>query len=226
MQVKLWICDHNFSLVGRVRWMLDTHAALREACDGVAFHYYSGGIEDTLPLQAAYPALEMHFTEGGPRLYDNYATDWCKWGTMITKVLNCGFRSFTGWNLMLDTQGGPNVGPFFCGGLVTRDPETEELAYSGQYRALRHFALGMKQGSVIYPLEQESSGLAMFSFPSPMPLPVQTACVGNTDGSVTYFLVNAGAEKAQIQIFEGGKCYYLELLPDTLSTVVFEKNRE
>ena len=47
---------------------------------------------------------------------------------------------FTGWNLMLDETGGPNVGPFLgiCGGLITRDSRNGELTYSGQYKAFSH----------------------------------------------------------------------------------------
>ncbi len=42
-------------------------------------------------------------------------------------------------NLLLDEVGGPNIGPFFCGGLATLNSQTGELTYSGQYRAFSHF---------------------------------------------------------------------------------------
>lgn len=226
LNVKIWLYDHNFSGWGRVNWTLDTHKELQSSCDGIAFHYYSGRIEDTLPLQKAYPKLSMHFTEGGPRLYDNYAVDRCKWGIMISKALNCGYKSFTGWNLMLDQFGGPNVGPFFCGGLVTRNTQTNELTYSGQYKAFSHIARFMKKNAVVYHVEQATSHLNMFHFPENEDIPVQASCIENEDGSICYFLINANTHKEQIQIFENSQWYYVELLPDTLCTVVFEKQKD
>ena len=223
LDVKIWLYDHSFAGWPRVKWALDTHAELKNACDGLAFHYYLGTIEDTLALQKAYPALPMHFTEGGPRLYDNYAVDWCKWGMMMSKTLNCGYRSFTGWNLMLDQFGGPNVGPFFCGGLVTRQNPTNALSYSGQYRALAHFSRFMGEHAKVYRVEQETAHVEMFQFSGDKYLPIQVSCVENEDGTLCYFIVNANAEKAQIQLCENGQWYYVEVLPDTLCTVIFEQ---
>lgn len=224
LDVKIWLYDHSFHEWQRVKWALDTHKELPTACDGVAFHYYDYSIEDTLPLQKAYPNLPLHFTEGGPRLYENYDTDWCKWGIMISKALNCGYRSFTGWNLLLDQFGGPNIGPFFCGGLVTLNRPTHELTYSGQYKAFSHIARFMKKNAAVYQVEQPAAPLKMGSFPrTNSEIPVQVSCIENTDGSICYFLINANAQKRQIQLWENGQWYYVELLPDTICTVVFEK---
>lgn len=226
LDVKIWLYDHCFSGWKRVKWTLDSHEDLQRACDGIAFHYYTGKIEDTLPLQKAYPNLPLHFTEGGPRLYDHYDTDWCKWGLMMIKALNCGYRSFTGWNLMLNQFGGPNIGPFFCGGLVTRNEQTNELAYSGQYKAFSHIAKFMKKNATIYRVEQEAAPLKMFEFSVNKNIPLQASCVENKDGRVCYFIVNANEYKEQTQIFENGQWYYVELLPNTLSTVIFDKTKQ
>lgn len=223
LDTKIWLFDHNFADWSRVQWMLDTHQGLSDACDGIAFHYYAGDIEDTLPLQQAYPNLPMHFTEGGPRLYDHYADDWCKWGMMMAKVLGCGYQSFTGWNLMLDSFGAPNIGPFSCGGLITRNTQTNELSYSGQYKALMHFSKFIKKNAIIYHVEQEREKSKMYHFPKQNERPIQSACVQNEDGTVCYFLVNPNATKAQVQFFEHHQWYYAEVLPDTVCTVVFEK---
>lgn len=223
MDVKIWMYDHNFSESEvRVHWQLDHCEGLREACDGIAFHYYASGIESTRPLQAAYPDLRMHFTEGGPRLYDNYDTDWCKWGVMMSKVLNEGFGSFTGWNLMLDETGGPNVGPFFCGGLITRNFETGALSYSGQYRALRHFSPFVDKNAVIYPVHVSEMGDHIFRFPK-VNTPLQATAVQNPDGTLVYLLSNPYEDKRQVQFNIDGQWYYVELMPNSLSTVVVEK---
>lgn len=139
LDTKIWCCDHSFAGAERVDWCLQEFPKLQTACDGIAFHYYRGSVENTCFLKEKHPNLKLHFTEGGPRLTDHYDTDWCKWALMVIKVLICGYSSFTGWNLMLDEAGGPNVGPFPCGGLVTRNSCDNTLSYSGQYKASCHF---------------------------------------------------------------------------------------
>lgn len=223
MDVKIWMFDHNFYHADyRVRWSLDNCEGLKDDCDGIAFHYYQGAIEDTVPLQEAYPNLRMHFTEGGPRLYDHYDNDWCKWGIMISKVLNHKYGSFTGWNLMLDETGGPNVGPFFCGGLVTRNSQSGALSYSGQYRALQHVAPFMDRDSKVYALSVSRNDAGIFGYPKASS-PLQASMFENRDGTRVYLIINPDNDKKQVQFEIDGTYYYVEMLPDTISTVVVEK---
>ena len=66
-------------LAERVDWSLRTISGLKRACNGLAFHYYDGTIEQTAYLREKYPELTLNFTEGGPRLCNNYSTDWCEY---------------------------------------------------------------------------------------------------------------------------------------------------
>lgn len=220
LDTKIWILDHNFRQWQRVDWQLTEYPRLQKDCSGIAFHYYSGAIEHTRPLQEKYPHIPLHFTEAGPRLYDNYATDWCKWGIMMTKVLSEGYRSFCGWNLMLDESGGPNVGPFFCGGLVTRHSQTGELSCSGQYRAFAHIAPFVKPDSRITALEFANASAGMGNYPKQKTVP--HGVVVENKGQTVLLLVNPDKEKRQVQYCAKGTWYYFELLPDTVATVVME----
>ncbi len=219
--IEIWINDHSFAYAERVDWQLREYPTLKSESGGVAFHYYDGNIEQTEYLIDKYDGLRLHFTEGGPRLYDNYDTDWCKWGIMMSKVLNLRYFSFTGWNLLLDETGGPNIGPFFCGGLVTRNRLTGELSYSGQYRAFEHFAKYVTKDSVITPLEFGKDGYTMFGYPKDHKS-IEGTLIEHPNGNAEMVLINPNAEKAQLQCFRGGKWWYIELLPDTLATVCFE----
>ena len=222
MNVKIWLFDHSFIDIPRVLWSLDNCEGLAESCDAVAFHYYDGAVENTKAVTERYPNLPLHFTEGGPRLYDNYSTDWCKWSMMIAKSLSCGYKSFTGWNLMLNEIGGPNIGPFFCGGLATRNSVTGELSYSGQYAAFSHIAPYINKNSKIYPIgENEYFGRDMFRYPAPK-TPICGIAVDNSDGKTVLLLINPDADKRQTQININGQWWYIELMPDTVSTVIIE----
>jgi glucosylceramidase len=141
---------------------------------------------------------------------------------MLCKVLSYGYSSFTGWNLMLDETGGPNVGPFFCGGLVTRYRDGSALEYSGQYKALRHFGGVGDEGAISYPVKLGMGGDCMFVYPA-YPRPIEGAFCERADGGASLVLVNPRDEKAQVQFEYGGQLWYIELLPDTLVTVTFEE---
>ena len=222
LHTKIWCWDHNFSGANRVDWCLQEFPELQTACDGIAFHYYSGSIENTCFLKEKYPNINLHFTEGGPRLYDHYDTDWCKWTLMMIKALNNGYSSFTGWNLMLDETGGPNVGPFFCGGLVTRNSINGGLSYSGQYKAFRHF-IHITPASQIYPLCFNNDKLKMFTFDGKSKLHTEGCIVENASGNTEIILVNPSTEKEQIQYFHCGNWWYIEMLPNTSATIVIEE---
>ena len=219
---EIWMHDHGFEKWSKILWCMKEYPELMQACGSVAFHYYDHSIEMTELIRKEYPNIHMHFTEGGPRLYDHYATDWCKWGIMMAKALNHGFLSFTGWNLLLDETGGPNIGPFFCGGLATYDSQTKELRYSGQYQAFRHFSGFIKKNAKIYPAAAQVQGMKMFCFPANF-IPVEVCVAENEDGQRVLQVINANSEKAQLQYSYQGKRWYVEALPNSLSTVVFEK---
>lgn len=223
IDTKVWMNDHNFNLWPKVLWQLNEYPELREYCDGVAFHYYEGAPEDIENVRNVYPNLEYHFTEGGPRLYDNYATDWCKWGIMMSKALKQGCTTFTGWNLMLDEVGGPNIGPFFCGGLATRNSITGQLCYSGQYRAFGHYSKYIKKGAKIFDATTSRKGNVMFSFPN-MPMPVEVCAASNPDGTFVLIVTNPNRDKCQLQYYKSGQWWYIEALPNSVSTVLFEND--
>ena len=169
-----------------------------------------------------YPMLKLHFTEAGPRLFDHYDTDWCKWGIMISKAIKCSYSSFTGWNLMLNEMGGPNVGPFLCGGLVTRNTNGGEISYSGQYKAFEHIARYINEKSKIYPVSVgEEYDLPMNAYPQ-VNRDIEGFCIDNNDSKNVFILINPNADKRQIQIDLNGTWWYAELTPESISTLIIE----
>jgi len=100
----------------------------------------------------------------------------------MSKALNNQYSSFTWWNLILDESGGPNIGPFFCGELVTLNRLTSELSYSGQYKAFKHFSPYINESSSVYPIEFFQNGDQMFSYPNTTK-PLIGSIVENIDDS-------------------------------------------
>lgn len=219
--IRIWMHDHNFDGWQRVKASLDDHPALRQACGGIAFHYYAGAVEDIRPLQDAYPAKEYHMTEGGPRLGTEYSADFCKWAALAARCINRGFRSFTGWNLMLDETGGPNIGPFRCAGLVQRDSVTGELSYSGQYKMFCHTSHFIKQGAIVLTSDLCPQHLPRLAA-SDDHLPVDACALENPDGSIVILISNPSAAKRQMTVTVKEHRFYIELLPNSINTLVFE----
>lgn len=222
LSTKIWMHDHNYGNWERVLYQLEEYPDLPDAVDSVAFHYYEGSADMTKHITEKFPKISWQFTEGGPRLYDNYATDWCKWGTVMSTALANGAESFTGWNLLLDEYGNPNVGVFGCGGLVTKSAESGELVYSGQYKAFRHFSRLIKKGAKIYPVFTDKREPGLFSYPN-RSMPVEGVFAENEDGSRVLQLVNGAGSKKQIQFFMDGKWWYTVLSPNSVASFVFEK---
>ena len=225
LDVRIWMYDHSFNDTNRVLWALENCDGLSDDCDGVAFHYYGGAIEQTRIVKDTYPRLGLHFTEGGPRLTDHYDTDWCKWGLMIIKALKAGYRSFTGWNLILDETGGPNIGPFLgiCGGLVTRDSRSGELSYSGQYKAFSHIVPYITPCSYIYPIStSDAYNLNMSKYPK-QPREIEGVLIDNQDGKKIVVLVNPNDYSLQTQIEIDGNLWYAELYADSIFTITIEE---
>lgn len=225
LDVKIWMYDHNFSGAdNRVLWSLQNCEGLSDACDGIAFHYYEGTIEQTKIVKDAFPNLDLHFTEGGPRLTDHYDTDWCKWGLMMIKALKAGYRSFTGWNLMLDETGGPNVGPYLgvCGGLITRDSRDGALSYSGQYKAFSHIVPYITPESRIYPiLSTDIYHLRIHQYPK-CSREIEGVLIDNRDGKKIAVIVNPNGHGCQAQMEIDGKLWYIELHADSICTIMVE----
>lgn len=219
LDVEIWMFDHNFNDTQRVIWQLKNVEGLADNCDGVAYHYYTGRIEDTKALKKEFPRIAKHFTEGGPRLYDNYETDWCKWGIMMTKALSNGFSSFIGWNLMLNEVGAPNIGPFGCGGLITRDSQSGELSFSGQYTAFSSISPYITPDSKIRALSVgEEFGDVIADYPKSDKAPCGFL-IENGDEKICV-VVNPNNTKKQVQLEIDETLWYAELDPDSISTFI------
>lgn len=209
LSTKIWILDHNYNLWGRAVAELDD-PGLRKYCDSIAWHGYVGTPEMMTKAHDAHPDAEMYWTEGGSDYTSpDYLTDWTTWGQTFTAVLRNWCRSITGWNLALDEQGHPNIGPFPCGGLVTIHSQTREITRSGQYWAFLHFSRAIRRGARRF----DSAGM----------LPgVSHAAFTNPDGTSVLVVTNSGiAQTATLQM--GAMQAEIALDKNSLTTWVWSK---
>src|SRR5437870_5213143 len=76
-------------------------------------------------------------------------------------------RSITGWNLALDEQGRPNIGPFPCGGVVTIHSQTKEIVRSGQFWGFAHYSRSLRRGAHRFDTKSEAGELSHVAFENP-----------------------------------------------------------
>ena len=178
---QIWLLDHNYDMWKRVRWQM-RDPELRKYVSGVAWHGYVGTPDMMSRLHEAEPDLPFYWTEGGPDVNDpNYTSDWTRWGRTFTAAIGNWCRCIMTWNLMLDPEGKPNIGPFSCGGLVTVNSKSE-LIHSGQYWTLRHFSQHVRRGAIRVGSHSDASELSHIAFE-------------NVDGSQVVVVTNSGEER-------------------------------
>jgi len=183
LDTKIWILDHNYNLWGRAADEL-SDAELYRFVDGVAWHGYMGPPTAMTRVHDMFPAKNAYWTEGGPDYKDpDYATNWTHWSSTFTGILRNWARCIVTWNLVLDENGRPDIGPFSCGGLVTLNSKTHEVTRSGQFYAFAHYSKVLQRGASIF----ASAG----DVPD-----VDHVAAENPDGSRVLVLTNAGAERS------------------------------
>ena len=100
---------------------------------------WDAGTPDAMTrVHDAFPRKHCYWTEGGPDYSaPDYATDWASWSHTFSQLLRNRTGCIVGWNLLLDENGTPNIGPFSCGGLLTVDSRTHQLTVAASIRPSR-----------------------------------------------------------------------------------------
>lgn len=210
---KIWILDHNYNLWGRAIDEL-SDAGLYEYVDGVAWHGYAGDAGAMTRVHEAFPLKNAYWTEGGPDIRSpDYQTDWAKWGNTLNGIVNNWARSITAWNVALDEEGKPNVGPFSCGGLVTIENATHKVTRSGQYWAFAHYSKHVRRAARVFRTDGVAGSAA-----EPTASGVSHAGFRNPDGSMVVVLTNSGEER-RIQLVLGSNAMEVELPADSVHTL-------
>jgi len=207
LDTKIWILDHNYNLWGRALDEL-SDPAVNKYVDGVAWHGYVGTVDAMTRVHEAFPAKSAYWTEGGPDYTSpGYTSDWSAWSQTFTGVLRNWGRCLVGWNLALDEQGKPNVGPFSCGGVVTIDSRTQGITRSGQYWAFAHYSKAIRRNARVLASHGQLAG-------------VEHVALENPDGSRVLIITNRG-EARTIDCGLDSSRLELKMLRDSVVTLVW-----
>jgi glucosylceramidase len=202
LSTRIWLLDHNFNLWGRVLNTLENPDVHRYA-DGVAWHPYTGSPEAMSRIHDAYPTKGMYWTEGGfelaapPRPASQPAdpdaeSAIARAGAGATNALRNWARCLIDWNVALDENGRPNIGPFQLKGTTTIDSKSGEVTARGpNYWIIKHLNRAARRGATVIESSGKMDGVFHVAFV-------------NTDGRNAMMLTNTGPRRS-VTIRNGGR---------------------
>lgn len=210
---KIWVLDHNYNLWGRAIAELGDPAAY-EYIDGIAWHGYVGEASAMSRVHDAFPQKSAYWTEGGSDFNArDYATDYTQKAKTFNEILRNWARSITAWNLALDEKGKPNIGPFFCGGVITVDSTTHQVTKSGLYWTFAHYSRHVRRGARVFATNGVGGDAKKGNAAS-----VSHVGFRNPDGSFVLVIANNGPE-ASVQLVLGSSALDLDLPADSVHTL-------
>jgi glucosylceramidase len=205
-KTQLWLLDYNYILWKRVDWQLKD-PRLASFVDGVAFHGYEGQPEQMSELERRHPDMPIYMTEWSSELKNNPVGSWAQWAHDLTKILENGVRNITLWNILLDENGKPEIGPFDCVGVVTQNSKTGELERNGQYWALYHFSAHVHRDAHRIHSEAGDTNFSHIAFRNP-------------DGEQVLVLTNQTFPRS-VQIQSGDRTLEVPLAGNSITTVTW-----
>ncbi|MDR2679545.1 MAG: glucosylceramidase [Tannerella sp.] len=213
LNTKIYAFDHNYDYDRiedqksyPVRIYEDAEASPHVA--GAAYHNYSGNREELNRIHDAYPDKELVFTEtsigtwnDGRNLEKRLMQDMRETGL---GTVNNWCRGVIVWNLMLDSERGPNRegGCRTCYGAVDIDKsDYRTITRNSHYYVIGHLSSVVKPGAFrIASRGYEAGGLVYSAFINP-------------DESYAFVVLNDAAEERTFSLSDGERIFKCELPP-------------
>lgn len=170
-EVELFIWDHNKErALERTLAVIDEET--RSMVKGVAFHWYSGDHFEALDMiRERFPEKKLLFSEGCVEYSRFSSADQLSnarmYGHDIAGDLNHGACAFIDWNILLNSQGGPNHVNNFCDAPMMYDVETGWLEKKLSYTYIGHFSRYLLPGSVRIGMSRYTDEIDVTAFKRP-----------------------------------------------------------
>ena len=208
--VRIVIWDHNRDeMVERASVVLSDPEAAKYVW-GTGFHWYVEDHFDHVQLvHDAWPDKKLLFTEGcqegGPHHGEWQVGE--RYARSIINDLNRWTVGWIDWNLLLDSQGGPNHVGNYCSAPLLADTVQGQVVQQPSYAYIGHFSRFVRPGARRILCAATKQVLEATAFVDP-------------DGNTVVVVMNRSDAEQQFQLKVRGGMWALDLAPHAIATYV------
>ncbi len=216
-ETEVFIWDHNKERAyERAEAVFDEET--EKMVSGVAFHWYSGDHFESLDLlRQIYPDKKLILSESclefGKYEKESQQENAERLAHDMTGNLNHGMCGFYDWNVLLDSQGGPNHTENFCDAPYLFDMEKKVLIKRKCLEYNWHFAHFIKPGAVRLAVTRYTDKLDITAWENP-------------DGNVVFTILNREDETMPCNLRIEGEEFAFHILPHTMISGMIDKSFE
>lgn len=223
LNTKIYLFDHNYNydnIADQKGYPMNIYDAGidSEMVAGAAYHNYGGDKSELLKVQSRYPEREMVFTEtsigtwnDGHNLEKRLIDDMRE---VALGTVNNGCKAVIVWNLMLDSERGPNRegGCQTCYGAVDIDiSDYSTITRNSHYYIISHLSSVVKPGAV-------RIGTSGLSDPG-----IIHSAFENSDGTYAVVLLNSAPDSKSITLDDGNKHFTYEVPAGSVASYQWKK---
>ena len=129
----------------------------------------------------------------------------------IIGCLNNWVDGWIDWNMVLDTQGGPNWFKNWCVAPVIVDPATDEVYFTPIYYILSHFSRFIRPEASIFEVENSDKE-------------IMVTAAENPDGTIAVVVFNETQQSKNIQLFFDNQKVKIKMKGQSIQTIVIPNN--
>lgn len=223
LNTKIYLFDHNYNydnIADQKGYPMNIYDAGidSEMVAGAAYHNYGGDKSELLKVQSIYPERELVFTEtsigtwnDGHNLEKRLIDDMRE---VALGTVNNGCKAVIVWNLMLDSERGPNRegGCQTCYGAIDIDiSDYSTITRNSHYYIISHLSSVVKPGAV-------RIGTSGLSDPG-----IIHSAFENSDGTYAVVLLNSAPDSKSITLDDGNKHFTYEVPAGSVASYQWKK---
>ena len=125
----------------------------------------------------------------------------------IIGCLNNWVDGWVDWNMVLDTQGGPNWFKNWCVAPIIVDPEKDEVYFTPIYYTMAHFSKYIRPQAEIIEVKKSDKDLMV-------------TAAKNTDGSIAVVIFNEGTTQKSFQLSLGEEVTTISINAQAIQTIL------
>ncbi|AWX43535.1 Glucosylceramidase [Flagellimonas maritima] len=131
----------------------------------------------------------------------------------IIGCLNNWVDGWIDWNMILDTQGGPNWFKNWCVAPVIVDPDKDEVYFTPIYYTLTHFSKYIRPGATRIGFENSDDSLMV-------------TAVKNPDDTIVIVILNQDLKPKSFKVFLDDDFKEISISPQAIQTIIIDKTTD